>query len=247
MGGLGTRITAPERAICVGETAGSREPIARCTRLTGVHAVRTLAVGIVCAGLVASGCGGSAKSPKALGTPPTTAPSSTTVTSSTYPWQNPRIHTSVELAAPNIVSGERVPATLIIENDSGAPIVSNACVIDGESVLGTVSLQAYPPPTAPPTIATTTAPPTVSTSPPLPSEGGCRGPLHVVARVGTTRVPFMLEASSSLCQLAPAAQLRVPVCLPGGTPLRAGTYYVDPDWYGPLPVPPVTVPVVASS
>jgi hypothetical protein len=90
-------------------------------------------------------------------------------------------------------------------------------------------------------------PPGASTTLYVNPGGPCTGLVHVVAKVGTTRVPFVLEASSSLCQLAPAAQLRISPCLPGGTPLPAGTYYVDPDWVGPPPVPPVAVKVEASS
>ena len=65
--------------------------------------------------------------------------------------------------------------------------------------------------------------------------------------VGTTRVSFMLEASTSLCQLAPAAQLQVFPCLPGGTPLKPGRYYVTYDWYGSdLPTPVITFQVVGA-
>jgi hypothetical protein len=138
-----------------------------------------------------------------------------------------------------------VNATLVIQNDSGAPLVSNACLPPGESILGQIGLVPYPPPTAPPPSSATNA----STSSTLPNPGGpCIGPTHVIARVGTTRVPFLLEASSSLCQLAPTSQLHVDACLPGGTALRPGTYYLSDDWYGgSLPTPTITVPVAATS
>ena len=74
-----------------------------------------------------------------------------------------------------------------------------------------------------------------------------RGTQYEIGTLGTTRIPFVLEASTSLCQLAPKSQLTVDVCLPGGTPLPPGRYYYDYDWYGGnLPTPPVTVQVVAA-
>jgi hypothetical protein len=119
--------------------------------------------------------------------------------------------------------------------------------MDGESVLGEIGLLPFPPPTEPPPPTTTTVAPKASATSILPHPGGpCMGPLHVVAKVGTTRVPFMLEATESLCQLAPASQIRVDVCFPNGKPLRPGTYYVDWVWYGPLPTPTITVPVVGN-
>jgi hypothetical protein len=164
--------------------------------------------------------------------------------------QSARVHVSLLLPSPSIVSGQGVNATLVIQNDSGTPVLSDTCVPPGESVLGQMGLATYPPPTTPPPTTTTTLAPNASTAsrfPALGKSGGCLGPTHEIARVGTTRVTFTLEASSSLCQLAPAAQLQVDACLPGGAPLRPGTYYIDYDWYGPLPSPAITVPVVAAT
>ncbi len=66
--------------------------------------------------------------------------------------------------------------------------------------------------------------------------------------LGTTKIAFILEASTSLCQVAPPTQLQLHPCLPGGTPLSPGTYYVSYDWYGPLPMPviPVSNPAASS-
>ena len=202
--------------------------------------------------VVAAACGSSAKPASAPPVATTTtgrAPASSSTTSTTDASQNPRVHVSLVLPAPGIVSGTQVHATLVIENDTGAPILSDACQPPGESVLGQMQLTTYPPPTIPPPTTTTTRPPNASTSSTviLGHEGGCVGPTHVMAGVGTSRVPFLLEASTSLCQLAPAAQLQVHACLPGGTPLAPGTYYISYDWYGRLPTPTITVRVPRTS
>jgi len=208
-------------------------------------------IGVVGVVVFVSGCAGSAKSTPAERTTPTTiaqTPTSQGATTTTDSSQNPRIRVSLVLPSPSIVSGLRVNATLVIQNNGGAPVVSNACLLPGESVLGQIGLSTYPPPTVPPATTTTLgANASTSSTFPLPHEGGCLGPTHVMAKVGTTRVPFLLEASSSLCQLAPAEQLQVHACLPGGTPLHPGTYYFDYDWYGRLPTPTITVRVVATT
>jgi hypothetical protein len=214
---------------------------------------RAIAVGVIGAVALASGCGGSAKSGSSARATTTTnarSPASPASTSTTIASQNTRLYVSLVLPSPSIVSGTRVNATLVIQNDSGAPVLSNFCTPPGESVLGQIGLATYPPPTMPPTTTTTTTTtPNVSTSSTrVFSHGGCLGPTHEMVGVGTTRVPFTLEASSSLCQLAPAAQLQVDACLPDGTPLRPGTYYISYDWYGgTLPSPTITVLVVAAT
>jgi hypothetical protein len=173
------------------------------------------------------------------------------VSTSTVASPNPdAIHVSLVLPSPGIASGRRVNATLVIQNDTGAPVLSDACDIPGESVLGQIGLASYPPPPPTATTTTTTAPAAAnaSTSFTLPPTigGPCLGPTHEMVRVGTTSVPFMLEASNSLCQLAPAGRLQVDPCLPGGAPLPPGTYYVDYDWYGGnLPTPVIAVRVTA--
>jgi hypothetical protein len=207
---------------------------------------------IVGAAVFASACGGSANSgsaPQATTTTKALSPASSDATSITAASQNARVHVSLLLPSPSIVSGKRVSATLVIQNDSGAPVLSDACVPPGESVLGQIGLATDPPRTTPPAPTTTRLAPNASTSSTLLTvgEGGCLGPTHEMAGVGTTRVPFALEASSSLCQLAPAAQLQFDACLPGGTPLRPGTYYLSYDWYGSLPTPTIAVPVVAAT
>ena len=212
--------------------------------------VSKAALGVIGAVAFASACGGSMKSESApRSTTPTNArpAASSTATSTTVASSNARVHVSLDLPSPSIMSGKRVNATLVIQNDTGAPVSSDSCVPPGESVLGQIGLTTYPPPTTPPPTTTTSAPDASTSSTGLViSEGGCLGPTHEMVGVGTTRVPFVLEASSSLCQLAPAPQLQVDVCLPGGTPLRPGTYYVSYDWYGGnLPTPIITVSVVA--
>jgi len=200
--------------------------------------------------VVAAACGAGAKSASAPPVPTTTtarAPASSSTTSTTDVSQNPRVHVSLIVPPAGIVSGQTVAATLVIRNDSGAPILSNHCVPPGESVLGEVELSTYPPPTMPPPTTTITLPPNASTSSTflLGHEGGCLGPTHEMVGIGTTRVPFLLQGSTSLCQFAPAAQLQIHACLPGGTPLAPGNYYLDYAWYGPLPTPAITVRVVA--
>ena len=217
---------------------------------------RAIALSLAGAVVVVSACGSAGKTTRpavpattASSTSEITTPSTASTTTTTDASQNPRVHVAVLLPTPTLVSGRRVDATLVVRNETGEPITSTACQTPGEAVLGQIGLTPYPPPTS--TTSTTTTPTTTTgatTFPPLRVDPGgpCLGPRHVMVGPGTTRVAFELEASSSLCQLAPAAQLQVDPCLPGGTPLRPGSYYVELDWLGHLPTPIIVVPVVAA-
>jgi hypothetical protein len=159
--------------------------------------------------------------------------------STTSPPARPGVRVSVVLTATRLVSGQREPATLVIRNDTGAPVRSKFCVPSGESVLGQIGLASQPP-----------SPQTARASTPTGGivHGQCVGAEHDMAGVGITRVPFMLEATSGLCQLAPASQLHVPECLPGARPLAPGRYYLSVAWYGgDLPQPATTLQVVTTA
>jgi hypothetical protein len=85
-----------------------------------------------------------------------------------------------------------------------------------------------------------------------------RGARVAIAAMGVTagaavfasasfRTPACRRGESVLGQIGLAAQLQFDACLPGGTPLRPGTYYISNDWYGRLPTPTIAVPVVAAT
>jgi hypothetical protein len=212
----------------------------RRRRLTGVSAL-VVALGVTAAVV---GYANRATIPAvSVAATTTTRQSTASTTTTVVAGGDSKVSVSLIVPAGGIPSGKQVHVTLVIRNDTGAPIRSTACVPPGESVLGEMELSKNPPPPPVPS-------PTVGTGKGITNGGGrsagaCEGPAHDMVAVGTTRVPFLIEGSTTLCQFAPASQLGIDACLRGGEPLAPGTYYVSFIWYGGnLPTPPIAVQVV---
>jgi hypothetical protein len=157
---------------------------------------------------------------------------STTTVTQLPPVASPPLSSRIELPSDTIVAGSKVHGTLVIENDSGAPVQQSRCPDDrlwGVYLVNAVASSGPPAYGGPGRLCDTT-PPELS--------------------VGRTTLPFTFDASYNSCAPAGDSFPPTPKCLPGNLmpPLPAGDYRVEVDHvpYPGVPKPPVlTVHVVA--
>ena len=138
----------------------------------------------------------------------------------------------IELPSETIVAGSTMHGTLIIENNTGAPVAQSRCPDDRWQVYITNGVAASGP------------------APDIAVIYKCdRNPPDLP--VGETKLPFTFDASYDHCAPAADSYPPTPKCLPGDNimpPLPAGDYRVEIKGspYTGLPKPPVlTVHVVA--